>query len=315
MFRVVGFTATPFRGNGVWLTDGDDPLFTGIAHETPVSELLQAGYLSPLIRPIDAIQSRIDTSGISTSNGDYNIGQLSDRVSDYLPAAADEACTLAADRHKWIAFLPTVANAEAFASLLNHRGIPALVVCGDTPKKEREQRIASFRRGDVRCLVTVLALATGFDVPDVDCIIWLRPTQSPVLYVQGAGRGLRIAEGKQNCLWIDFSDTTERLGPVDGIRGRKRGRKSWKPSRRSRCAANAAIRFALPVRLNARTAAQRCANPNQKKPGQQVTPQSWRIRYSRRSTPIRLIESAMPDTRSPAVRIACAPNTGAVCES
>ena len=110
VFRVVGFTATPFRGNGVWLTDGDEPLFTGIAHETPVSELLQAGYLSPLIRPIDAIQSRIDTSGISTSNGDYNIGQLSDRVSDYLPAAADEACTLAADRHKWIAFcqrLPT----------------------------------------------------------------------------------------------------------------------------------------------------------------------------------------------------------------
>ena len=225
VFRVVGFTATPFRGNGVWLTDGDEPLFTGIAHETPVSDLLQSGYLSPLIRPIDAIQSRIDTSGISTSNGDYNIGQLSDRVSDYLPAAADEACSLAADRHKWIAFLPTVANAEAFASLLNHRGIPTLVVCGDTPKKEREQRIASFRRGEVRCLVTVLALATGFDVPDVDCIIWLRPTQSPVLYVQGAGRGLRIAEGKQNCLWIDFSDTTERLGPVDGIRGRKRGRK------------------------------------------------------------------------------------------
>ena len=108
VFRVVGFTATPFRGNGVWLTDGDEPLFTGIAHETPVSELLHAGYLSPLIRPIDAIQSRIDTSGISTSNGDYNISQLSDRVSDYLPAAADEACTLAADRNKWIAFLPTV---------------------------------------------------------------------------------------------------------------------------------------------------------------------------------------------------------------
>ena len=108
VFRVVGFTATPFRGNGVWLTDGDEPLFTGIAHETPVSELLHAGYLSPLIRPIDAIQSRIDTSGISTSNGDYNIYQLSDRVSDYLPAAADEACTLAADRNKWIAFLPTV---------------------------------------------------------------------------------------------------------------------------------------------------------------------------------------------------------------
>jgi DNA repair protein RadD len=68
----------------------------------------------------------------------------------------------------------------------------------------------------------VLALATGFDVPDVDCILWLRPTQSPVLYAQGAGRGMRIADGKTDCLWLDFSDTTERLGPVDAIKGRKK---------------------------------------------------------------------------------------------
>jgi DNA repair protein RadD len=70
--------------------------------------------------------------------------------------------------------------------------------------------------------VTVLALATGFDVPDVDAIIWCRPTQSPVLYVQGAGRGMRPAHGKTDCLWLDYSDTTERLGPVDMIRGRKK---------------------------------------------------------------------------------------------
>jgi DNA repair protein RadD len=47
-----------------------------------------------------------------------------------------------------------------------------------------------------------------------------------VLYVQGAGRGFRIASGKENCLWLDFSDTTERLGPVDTIKGRKRPKKS-----------------------------------------------------------------------------------------
>ena len=58
-------------------------------------------------------------------------------------------------------------------------------------------------------------------MPDVDCILWLRPTQSPVLYVQGAGRGMRIADSKTDCLWLDFSDTTERLGPVDAIKGRK----------------------------------------------------------------------------------------------
>lgn len=221
-FRVVGLTATPFRGNGVWLTSGKDPLFSGIACEVSVKELLDAGHLAPLVRPIDAVQTQIDVAGISTATGDYNVGELAERVLEYLPGAADEACTLAVDRRKWLAFLPTVANANAFSDLLNDRGILSAVVCGETPKSEREQLIAAYRAGKLRCLVTVLALATGFDVPDVDCILWLRPTVSPVLYVQGAGRGLRPAAGKSDCLWLDFSDTTERMGPVDAIRGRNK---------------------------------------------------------------------------------------------
>lgn len=221
-FRVVGYTATPFRGNGVWITEGDDPLFHGVASRVTIAELLEQGFLSPLIRPIDAVQTRIDTEGIKTTSGDYNIGELSGRVDEYLPAAAAEACTLAAERKKWIAFCPTVANASRFADLLRQRSVTAEVVTGDTPKAEREALIAQFRAGEIRCLITVLALATGFDVPDVDCIVWLRPTRSPVLYVQGAGRGFRIAPGKTDCLWLDFSDTTERMGPVDTIKGRKR---------------------------------------------------------------------------------------------
>lgn len=223
-FRVVGFTATPFRGNGVWLTDGEDPLFTGIACTVTVQELLNANYLAPLVRPSD-IKTRIDTSGIKTSNGDYNIAQLSERVESYLPAVALESVNLAQERKKWIAFCTTVANAAHLVTLLQGHGISAALVCGDTPAKEREQHIADFRAGRLRCLVTVLALAVGFDVPDVDCIIWCRPTQSPVLFVQGAGRGMRIADGKTDCLWLDFSDTTDRLGPVDAIKGRKKSAK------------------------------------------------------------------------------------------
>lgn len=225
-FRVVGLTATPFRGNGVWLTDGSDPLFHGIAHTVTVRELLEAGHLAPLIRPVDALRTQVDTAGITiATTGDYGIDELSERVADYVPAAAEEACALAADRKKWIAFTPTVRNAEALVRELQARDIATAMVCGETPKREREQLIADFRAGRLRCLVTVLALATGFDVPDVDCILWLRPTISPVLYVQGAGRGLRPAPGKTDCLWLDFTDTTERLGPVDTIRGRKRAKR------------------------------------------------------------------------------------------
>ncbi len=219
-FRVVGLTATPFRGNGVWLTDGDDPLFTGVAITIKPQDLLEQGYLARLVRPVDTIATRIDTDGISTSNGDFNITELEARVSGYLDGAANDVCNLAVNRKKWIAFLPTVANARHFVDLLNQRGIPSAMVTGETPAKSREHLVQEFRQGEFRCLVTVLALATGFDVPDVDCICWLRPTRSPVLYVQGAGRGMRIAPGKDDCLWLDFSDTTERLGPVDTIKGR-----------------------------------------------------------------------------------------------
>lgn len=223
-FRAVGLTATPFRGNGVWLTEGRDPLFTGIAYSVPMGELIDAGYLAPLVRPIDAIQTRIDTSGISTSSGDYQIDALEQRVQRYLVAAADETIKLASDRQKWLAFCPTVATAEELVGLFTARGIATVLVTGETPKKERARHVSAFRASQIRCLVTVLALATGFDVPDVDCLIWLRPTISPVLFVQGSGRGLRSAHGKTDALWIDFSDTTQRLGPIDQIKGRKKGK-------------------------------------------------------------------------------------------
>jgi DNA repair protein RadD len=222
IYRVVGFTATPFRGNGIWLTEGDAPLFGGVAHTVKVQELIDQGHLASLVRPVDVIKTRIDTSGISTSNGDYAIGELSERVDGYLDGAADDACALAADRKKWIAFCATVQNAQHFRDHLIERGINTAVVTGDTPKQARADLIAKFRAGELRCLVTVLALATGFDVPDVDAILWLRPTKSPVLYVQGAGRGMRVSPGKVDCLWMDFSDTTERLGPVDAIKGRSK---------------------------------------------------------------------------------------------
>lgn len=220
-FAVVGLTATPFRGNGVWLTQGADPLFAGICHETRIADLINEGYLAPLSLPDGGIDARIDTFNVKVaSTGDYAISDLEGAVQRSIADLAAEAARLAAERRRVIAFTPQVASADALAEALRSHGWTTEVVCGSTPKADREQRIARFRRGEIRCLVTVLALATGFDVPDIDCIIWARPTRSPVLYIQGAGRGLRTAEGKADCLWLDFSDTTDRLGPIDEIRGR-----------------------------------------------------------------------------------------------
>lgn len=219
-FRTVGMTATPFRGNQVWLTDGDAPIFTGIASNVTMRELLNDGFIAPLVPPTTAMVTRIDASSVGMANGDYKVNELSDVVAKYLRDVASEAIKLADDRRKWIAFTPSVVNANALCLNLHNAGIRSAVVCGETPKDDRERLIAQFRRGEIRCLVTVLALSVGFDVPDVDCIVWCRPTKSPVLYVQGMGRGVRIADGKADCLVLDFTDTVERLGPVDTIKGR-----------------------------------------------------------------------------------------------
>ena len=223
-FRTVGMTATPFRGNGVWLTDGDEPLFTGIASRVSMRELLNAKFIAPLVPPTKHIETRIDASHVGIYNGDYKVGELSREVEKYLAKVAIEATRIASERKKWIAFTPSVANAESLSDKLNRRGIVSAVVCGETPKQEREDLIRQFKEHQIHCLVTVLALSVGFDVPDVDCIIWCRPTKSPVLYVQGMGRGTRIADGKDDCLVLDFTDTVERLGPVDTIQGRAKKR-------------------------------------------------------------------------------------------
>jgi DNA repair protein RadD len=226
-FAVVGLTATPFRGNGVWLTQGEDPLFCGICHETKIGDLIRDGYLAPLSLPEGGLRTRINTDDVAvTSTGDYAVGELEDVVAEAVQSVADESVRLAADRQRVIAFTPTVATAEALSAALAARGWSSSVVCGSTPKDLRARRIAGFRSGHVRCLVTVLALATGFDVPDIDAIIWARPSRSPVLYIQGAGRGLRTAPGKMDCLWLDFTDTTDRLGPIDEVSGRDKSRKA-----------------------------------------------------------------------------------------
>jgi DNA repair protein RadD len=222
-FRTVGMTATPFRGNGVWLTDGDEPLFTGIASRVSMRELLDAKFIAPLVPP-DRIETRIDASNVGIANGDYKVGELSREVEKYLSKVATEAIKIASERKKWIAFTPSVKNAESLADRLNYRGIVSAVVL-----------IAQFRDGEIHCLVTVLALSVGFDVPDVDCIIWCRPTKSPVLYVQGMGRGTRIADGKTDCLVLDFTDTVERLGPVDTIQGRAKKRSGTQEAPYSIC--------------------------------------------------------------------------------
>lgn len=227
--RVVGFTGTPFRGNGVWLTADKDALFSAVATRVTMTELLELGFLAPLKSV--ATETRIETADVKVRGDDYVVADLAKAAdkTELVEQTCDEIVRLAASRRRWLVFAVTVEHAEHVRDALRRRGVMAAMVHGGTPKAEREELIADYRKGVIRCLVNVAVLTMGFDAPEVDFIALLRATKSPVLYVQIAGRGMRcvganieesIRNGKADCLWADFTSTTEEMGPVDLVKGR-----------------------------------------------------------------------------------------------
>lgn len=209
---IIGLTATPYRLDSGMLHKGEGALFTDIAHEIDINELLDAGYLSPLTTKSTGVV--IDTNGIKKRGGDFVISDLELAADAVTEAAITDALPRLEGRKSIIIFCVTVDHALHVKDLLDD----CEVVCGDTPAKLRDQLLADFKAGKIRFLASVNVLTTGFDAPNVDGIIMLRPTQSKGLYVQMLGRGLRIAENKKNCLVLDYAENVARHGFIDQIK-------------------------------------------------------------------------------------------------
>jgi superfamily II DNA or RNA helicase/HKD family nuclease len=103
-----------------------------------------------------------------------------------------------------IVFCVSVAHAEFMTDWLNRAGLPAACVVGTTASEERRRAPQRLLSGELCALVTVDLYNEGIDLPMVDTLLLLRPTQSPVLFQQQIGRGLRLAPGKESCLVLDF---------------------------------------------------------------------------------------------------------------
>jgi DNA repair protein RadD len=91
-------------------------------------------------------------------------------------------------------------------------------VLGTTPAAERDQLLTDFKAGRITAMTNANVLTTGFDHPGIDLIAMLRPTLSPVLYVQMAGRGMRPAPSKDDCLVLDFAGVVATHGPITAVR-------------------------------------------------------------------------------------------------
>jgi DNA repair protein RadD len=215
--RVVGFSATPFRMRCGLLTDQNDSIFTDIIYEVPVLKLIKEGYLSPLISKSSAIQA--DLSGVKKIAGDFNQGMVERvmDVPDFITKTADDLIKQGEGRKSWLVFCSGIGHAFNVTHALKSRGIKAEYVYMATPQERRAELLEDFKKGRIRALVNADVLTTGFDAPNVDLVALLRATLSPGLYIQMVGRGLRKAEGKENCKILDYAGNIERFGPIDQV--------------------------------------------------------------------------------------------------
>jgi len=222
----IGLTATPYRtGQGYII--GEDHMFDKIVIDltfgAKFTKLVKDGYLCNLT--INSTHIKLETEGIHSQGGDFNIKEMSTKFNrmSITKAALNEMVEKGKGRKKWLIFAIDIDHAESIVDVLNSMGVFAMPVHSRN-EFDNDRIINLYRRNMLHCIVNVGMLTTGFDAPDIDLIGLLRPTQSAGLHVQMIGRGLRIADGKDDCLVLDYAGNTERLGPINRIKPYVKGK-------------------------------------------------------------------------------------------
>jgi superfamily II DNA or RNA helicase len=185
---ILGFTATPQRGDGAKIVDG--ALFEKIVYEMDARRAIAEGYLVP-VRSF-RVATKTDLSEVATRGGDFVLGQLADAVDNpERNAQIYDAYRRFTPDSKALVFAASVAHAKNLCEVFKAAGVKAAWASGDTPTAEREKIVADFRGDRIRVLVNCNLYLEGFDVPSIEVILNARPTQSTTLYTQITGRGLR----------------------------------------------------------------------------------------------------------------------------
>ena len=213
---VLGLTATTYRlGLGFiyeinhrgMLRSREKRFFKKSIFELSLGYLIRHSYLTRPIK-IDSPVACYDFSGLfeQTTLTSFNIADIEGILKNQervTPSIVKNILEIAADRQGVMIFTASVRHAEEIMSYLPTEN--AALIVGDTMSAERERLIHRFKNRELKYLVNVSVLTTGFDAPHVDVIAILRPTESVSLYQQIVGRGLRLSAGKSDCLILDYT--------------------------------------------------------------------------------------------------------------
>jgi len=199
----VGVTATPGRADGLGLVPTH---FDGLVYALRADELIDLGYLVPVVPRTFDLGVNLDElpEGITEYGRDYQPGALARALDE---AQVGPRCIAAYETHapgrQCIAYTVTVAAAHQLAAAFTAAGIPAEALDGTSPGDIRTAALDRFRTKETRVLCNCALFTEGLDIPETDAVLLARPTRSPVLFTQMAGRGMRPWPGKADCILLD----------------------------------------------------------------------------------------------------------------
>lgn len=203
---VLGLTATPVRGDGTGL---------GLIYKSMVlgptnAELTKQGWLVPIAYYMPA---KPDLSEVKTRAGDYVEEQLQTAMDKpkLVGDVVEQWCKHAAGRPT-VVFATGVRHSMHLAEEFRREGIAAEHLDGTTPLDEREGILSRLSSGETQVVSNCMVLTEGWDCPVVSCCVLARPTKSLALFLQMAGRTLRPASGKADCLILDHAGSAEQFG-------------------------------------------------------------------------------------------------------
>lgn len=198
----LGFTATPIRLNGVGLKDVNDTLVIGKS----VNWLIKNHFLAPFKYFAPEI---INTNNLKVSKGEFKVSDVAFNRTIYSDVL--KTFQKIAGNKKAICYCPNVDFSKKIALKFVGSNIKAVHLDAKTDKKEREKIIKDFRCGNIQILCNVDLIGEGFDVPDCEVVLLLRPTKSLSLFIQQSMRSMRYKEGKTAYI-IDCVGNVERFG-------------------------------------------------------------------------------------------------------
>lgn len=208
----VGLTATPERLDGKGLDDA----FAALVPGPTTAWLIENGFLT---EPRIWTQPAPNLEGMKMRGADYDPKALADIMDEpHLLGDAVDHYLRICPHAQAVVFCVSVAHAKHTRDAFRAAGVSAEELDGTAHAHHRKQTVAKFRRGEIKVLTSVDLFGEGFDLPELECAILLRPTSSLGLYMQQVGRALRTAPGKSCAYILDHAGNVARHGPPDAER-------------------------------------------------------------------------------------------------